>query len=418
MPIALPAKHPKTLHLEPYWRNNSYAGLLWGRLRGYKWADQDGQCDAEGVFWGAHGWPEALYDWYWTGKKDKLGREIRVPRSSVPELKGKTAFGHLTTEQVSRLRRVEKGRPAGWRYRKMWLHALWCKRFGIVLCFEAKGSVGFEDPANWARYYRSCEAVGITAADQVVMTLSSIPGWRARLRASRAAARQLGLGHPDSLRVVLPRGNAPADLPTLKSTGLVHAVWGSQWNAKPKPPPKGDPVSTSQNGWPALVAGSDKLHTWLIPARNGAINLPLRNGSAGFILAWVALRLAETINPLKGSIADDWGYAYRPVRGYSTTLSNHSSGTAMDLNAAEHPLGKVGTWGVTKTNQIRALIALRRLRGTVRWGGDYHNRKDEMHFEINRDLATCEAVAKELLKTYRGQRLAAANPDQEAVIFS
>ena len=177
-------------------------------------------------------------------------------------------------------------------------------------------------------------------------------------------------------------------------------------------------MSTSQNGWSALDGGSPLLHTWVIPARTGPIRLTLRNGSGGFILAWIALRLAETIAPLAIGQVDDWGYAYRPIRGYTTELSNHSSGTAMDLNATQHPLGRVGTWTAKAAAQIRTLLALRMLRSVVRWGGDYHGRKDEMHFELNADLAACERVAKRLMRTSRGKRLLAANVGQDKVILS
>ncbi|GAB2970365.1 M15 family metallopeptidase [Nocardioides montaniterrae] len=177
-------------------------------------------------------------------------------------------------------------------------------------------------------------------------------------------------------------------------------------------------MSTSQNGWPALAADSPHLHRWIIPARSGSSTLMLRDGSAGFILAYIALRLAETIVPLFGKVLDDWGYAYRPVRGYTTTLSNHSSGTAMDLNATRHPLGRVGTWTSSRAAKIRTLLGLKMLRHVVRWGGDYHGRKDEMHFEINAPLDVCEQVAKRLMSTTRGKRILAANPGQAQVILS
>ena len=177
-------------------------------------------------------------------------------------------------------------------------------------------------------------------------------------------------------------------------------------------------MSTSQNGWPALSGSSKLLHRWVIPARTGEVTLTLRNGSAGFILAHVALWLAESVVPIFGKLLDDWGYAYRPVRGYSTTLSNHSSGTAMDINATKHPLGKVGTWPVRQARKIHARLAWRAYRRAIRWGGDYHGRKDEMHFEINVSLRVCERVAKRLMRTRRGKRLLKANPGQKAVILS
>ena len=177
-------------------------------------------------------------------------------------------------------------------------------------------------------------------------------------------------------------------------------------------------MSTSQNGWPALASDSPKLYTWNIPTREGVARIRLRNGSAGFILAHMLSFVAEHVEPLVGPVLDDWGYAYRPVRGYSTTLSNHSSGTAADANATRHPLGKRGTWTDRQAARIRTRLAWRLYRKVIRWGGDYHGRPDEMHFEIDAPLAKCERVAKRLLKTRRGKQIAAANPGQKAVIYS
>lgn len=177
-------------------------------------------------------------------------------------------------------------------------------------------------------------------------------------------------------------------------------------------------MSLSQNRWAALDTGSTKLYTWVIPAKTGEIRLRLRNGSAGFLLALLALWVAEVVTPLWSKVVDDWGYAYRPVRGYTTTLSNHASGTAMDLNATQHPLGKVGTWPRRQARKIHARLAWKLYGNTIRWGAGYHGRKDEMHFEINEDLATCERAAKRLMRTRRGRRLLKANPTQKRVILS
>lgn len=174
-------------------------------------------------------------------------------------------------------------------------------------------------------------------------------------------------------------------------------------------------MSTSQNGWPALAADSPKLHTWKIP---GAGRIRLRNGSAGFLLAHLALwfdqRIEDVDNPV---LLDDWGYAFRPVRGYTTTLSNHASGTAMDLNATRHPLGKAGTFDRADRTLITRRV--RRFFGhTIRWGGTYTGRKDEMHFEIIADLDDVERLARRLMDTPRGRRILDANPGQRAVILS
>lgn len=182
-------------------------------------------------------------------------------------------------------------------------------------------------------------------------------------------------------------------------------------------------MSTSQNHWPALDTSARQgqyLHTWVIPAHNGEFKLRLRKGSAGFLLAHMALWLSESVEDatLPG-VADDWGYAFREVRGFSATLSNHSSGTAMDINATRHPLGKRGTFAARQMRKIRGRLHWAAYRGTIRWGGDYHNRADEMHFEINASLHQCEGVAKKLMYgTRNGKRILDANPGQGGVILS
>ena len=66
------------------------------------------------------------------------------------------------------------------------------------------------------------------------------------------------------------------------------------------------------------------------------------------------------------------------VRWTTDKLIKHSSGTALELNATKHPLAKVGTFEASKVPMIRALAK----KYGLTWGGDYKNRKDEMHFEI------------------------------------
>jgi hypothetical protein len=81
--------------------------------------------------------------------------------------------------------------------------------------------------------------------------------------------------------------------------------------------------------------------------------------------------------------ADDWGYSYRANVNDPTELSNHSSGTAIDLDATEHPNG-VAAWRTFTAVEIQEIHKiLRELEGTVRWGGDYTHTVDGMHFEIN-----------------------------------
>lgn len=175
-------------------------------------------------------------------------------------------------------------------------------------------------------------------------------------------------------------------------------------------------MATSANGWPVLLTGSAKLHTFVIPAKTGVFKIRLRGGSAGFILAHFLLWFAEVIEPVAGKILDDWGHAVRPVRGQTSGYSNHASGTAFDVNALKHPLGVRGTFRRWQYVKMRARLAL--YVGCLRLGIDYQNRPDEMHGEINKPLASCERVAKLLMRTPRGRRILAANPGQKRVILS
>lgn len=174
-------------------------------------------------------------------------------------------------------------------------------------------------------------------------------------------------------------------------------------------------MSTSQNGWPALDSDSSKLHKWVIPGADR--HFVMRNGSAGFLLAHLILWFHERVHKLneQGSPWDEWAYAYRPVRGSSYSLSNHASGTAVDLNATRYPLG---TTNMLSWRKLRIRGRLAWYRGTIRWGGNYEGRKDEMHFEINKNLTRCEKRARRLMKTSRGKRILQANPSQRAVILS
>ncbi|WP_418061798.1 M15 family metallopeptidase [Pimelobacter simplex] len=173
-------------------------------------------------------------------------------------------------------------------------------------------------------------------------------------------------------------------------------------------------TATSQNGWPALADGSDRLHVWTIPARTGEVRVRMRSGSAGFLLAHFVLWWSERLEPVRGAVLDDWGWAYRPVRG-ALVLSNHASGTAVDVNATAYPLG---TERMPAPMVRRVRRRLRLYGGCVGWGGDYRVRKDQMHLEIARDLLACEQVARRLMRTSRGRRLLEANPSQRAVIRS
>jgi len=114
--------------------------------------------------------------------------------------------------------------------------------------------------------------------------------------------------------------------------------------------------------------------------------------SVGPLLAAFAAEFHELIEPIDEGTFDDWGYAFRMVRGSTDRLSCHSSGTAIDLNATKHPLGKVGTFPAEKVPMIRALSK----KYGLKWGGDFQSRADEMHFEVEVSAAKARALISTL----------------------
>ena len=131
----------------------------------------------------------------------------------------------------------------------------------------------------------------------------------------------------------------------------------------------------------------------------------VRKGDAYTVLYELCRRFnneVEKINP-----AHSWGWAYRPVRG-ATVVSEHAAGTAIDLNAPKHPLGRQGTFTRAQVNKINKI--LRDLDGAVRWGGNYAGRKDEMHFELQGGVKKLAAVAKKIKGGKTNTTKPASNP--------
>jgi hypothetical protein len=147
---------------------------------------------------------------------------------------------------------------------------------------------------------------------------------------------------------------------------------------------------TSHNGWPASKDQAE-IGIKSYPVPGTAIKLRCAEAVAPLLIG-LAAEFHELIEPLDVGSLDDWGYCYRPIRGQTAKLSNHSSGTALDLNASRHPLSKVGTFPSEKVPMIRALA---KKWGCI-WGGDYRSRKDEMHFEIAISAAKVEALIKKI----------------------
>lgn len=147
---------------------------------------------------------------------------------------------------------------------------------------------------------------------------------------------------------------------------------------------------TSANGWPASEdQAAIGIKSYPVPGTN----LKLRCAEkVAPLLIHFAADFHELIEPIDEGTLDDWGYCFRKVRGSNETISNHSSGTAIDLNSTKHPLGKVNTFRGSKVPMLDALVRKYGLRA----GKDYTGRKDEMHFEINLNAVKAAALIKKL----------------------
>ena len=146
---------------------------------------------------------------------------------------------------------------------------------------------------------------------------------------------------------------------------------------------------TSYNGWPASKDQAEiGVKSYLVP---GTMR-KLRCASAvAPLLIGFAAEFHSLIEPIDDDGLDDWGYCFRMVRGTSDKISNHSSGTAIDLNATKHPLGQVGTFEASKVPMLRALAK----KYGLTWGGEW-TRPDPMHFEISIDAVKAAALITKL----------------------
>ncbi len=146
----------------------------------------------------------------------------------------------------------------------------------------------------------------------------------------------------------------------------------------------------SYNGYPASKDPAD-INIKSYPVKGTDRKLKCAS-SVGPLLAAFAAEFHELIEPIDEGTFDDWGYAFRMVRGSTDRLSCHSSGTAIDLNATKHPLGKAGTFPAEKIPMLRALAK----KYGLKWGGDFKSRPDDMHFEVEVSASKAKALIASL----------------------
>jgi hypothetical protein len=158
-------------------------------------------------------------------------------------------------------------------------------------------------------------------------------------------------------------------------------------------------MPNSINGWPVLEPTSPKLVTRTIPGTTRKIRM--RDDVIPLFLAFAA-EYHKTIAPIDQGTLDDWGYAYRTSR-LSSAWSDHSSGTAFDLNATAE--GRQGTGPLAWWKGVSRYIKATRLKakyGILIWGGakdlggDYGNpaNYDWMHWALKPGTNVADVSAK------------------------
>lgn len=130
---------------------------------------------------------------------------------------------------------------------------------------------------------------------------------------------------------------------------------------------------TSPNGMP-IYESIDGLEQWNI----GGQNFWTAPGDATENLRSFATDFNNEVEPIGGDNDDDWSWS-PDSQTQEGSCSNHTSGTAIDLNAEKHPMGEKGTFTPEQIDTIHSI--LQRYDGHIAWGGDWDTPIDEMHFE-------------------------------------
>lgn len=136
-------------------------------------------------------------------------------------------------------------------------------------------------------------------------------------------------------------------------------------------------MGTSVNKWPASPNPAEVgIRAFTVNLTAGPKTIQLADAAGPALVAMVEW-WDKNIEP----VTQLGSYNYREIRGYEGTgkVSNHGSGTAVDINWDKHPLGARGTVPADKLAGLRARAAALQLR----WGGDYSGRADEHHIEVN-----------------------------------
>lgn len=185
------------------------------------------------------------------------------------------------------------------------------------------------------------------------------------------------------------------------------------------------------NGWDVIHdGGSPLLHLWDLPGTHRRITL--HNGAIGYNLCHFILFFNDKIERLDipgvNEPVDEGGWNPRPLTG-GGGWSEHAAAAAADLNWRRHPYNVAALHTFTR-QQIKDIHARMRWMNTIaggeaiEWGGDWPShpgstaKPDPMHFQAVGGMKRQERLAKLLLKTPRGRKLAEANKGQRKIIYN
>lgn len=147
-------------------------------------------------------------------------------------------------------------------------------------------------------------------------------------------------------------------------------------------------MTVSQNGWLVDATGGRQDRAPLL--RDITVPNGVLAGDVATVFRWLASEYDFKVERLiKGTC---WGWYVKTIEG-GTSISNHASGTAVDFNAEEHPLGAapLSSFSPKQITACRQIVS--NSGGVLRWGGDYTGRKDSMHWEINASAARVKVLA-------------------------
>lgn len=144
-------------------------------------------------------------------------------------------------------------------------------------------------------------------------------------------------------------------------------------------------MAHSQNGYSAC--DSSVIAKYTVPGSSVTVNI--RKGDVSVVLLDFASWYHKNIEPLHQN--DTGGYNCRGIEG-GTSLSNHASGTAVDLRWNDHPRGPRNA-GFSSAEVSKINAKLKEYGGVIRWGNNYNGTPDAMHFEINAGPAAVKAQA-------------------------